>query len=155
MSYLDTLHDYVGKDVGTSPWITIDQAKIDAHAAITGDSSWIHTDPERAASETPFGNSIAQGFLLLSCLTEMSKALKLPSDGVAYSLNYGFDRIRIVQPVPVDSRIRGHFELKKVESKGHHGVLAYLDASIEIEGDDIAPAVVAEWLAYMRLEDSH
>lgn len=153
MSYLDTLHEYVGKDVGTSPWISIDQTKIDAHADTTGDDSWIHLDPDRAAAETPFGGTIVQGFMVLSHLTEMAKALTLPTDGVAYSLNYGFDRVRIVQPVPVDSRIRGHFELKKVEAKGHHGVLAYLDVSIEIEGDDIAPAVVAEWLAYMRLAD--
>lgn len=153
MSYLDTLHEYVGRDVGVTPWITIDQAKIDAHARTTGDDSWIHTDPERAALETPFGTTIAQGFLVLSHLTEMVRALNLPGEGVAYSLNYGFDRVRMVQPVPVDSRIRGHFELKKVEPKGHHGVLAYLDVSIEIEGDDIAPAVVAEWLAYMRLAE--
>ena len=153
MSYLDTLRQYVGKDVGVSPWIAIDQAKIDAHARTTGDDSWIHLDSDRAAAQTPFGGTIAQGFLLLSLLTEMSKSLNLPTQGVAYSLNYGFDRVRIVQPVPVNSRIRGHFELKKVEPKGHHGVLAYLDVSIEIEGDDIAPAVVAEWLAYMRLEE--
>ena len=153
MSYLDTLRQYVGKDVGVSPWIAIDQAKIDAHARTTGDDSWIHLDSDRATTQTPFGGTIAQGFLLLSLLTEMSKSLNLPTQGVAYSLNYGFDRVRIVQPVPVNSRIRGHFELKKVEPKGHHGVLAYLDVSIEIEGDDIAPAVVAEWLAYMRLEE--
>ena len=153
MNYVDLLHEYVGKDVGISPWIAIDQAKINAHASTTGDNSWIHTDPERAAHETPFGKTIVQGFLLLSYLAEMAKSLNLPTEGVAYSLNYGFDRVRIVQPVPVDSRVRGHFELKKVEAKGHHGVLAYLDVSIEIEGDDIAPAVVAEWLAYMRLED--
>ena len=153
MSYLDTLRQYVGKDVGVSPWITIDQAKIDAHARTTGDDSWIHLDSDRAAAQTPFGGTIAQGFVLLSLLTQMSKSLNLPTQGVAYSLNYGFDRVRIVQPVPVNSRIRAHFELKKVEPKGHHGVLAYLDVSIEIEGDDIAPAVVAEWLAYMRLEE--
>lgn len=152
MSYLDILHEYVGKDVGVTPWITIDQAKNDAHAHITGDDSWIHTDPERAASETPFGTTIVQGFLLLSHLTQMAKSLNLPTQGVAYTLNYGLDRVRIVQPVAVNSRIRGRFELKKVESKGHHGVLAYLDVSIEIGGDEIAPAVVAEWLAYMRLE---
>lgn len=153
MSYLDILHEYVGRDVGVTPWITIDQAKIDAHARTTGDDSWIHTDPKRAAAETPFGTTVAQGFLILSHLTEMVGTLNLPGDGVAYSLNYGFDRVRMVQPVPVNSRIRGHFELKKVEPKGHHGVLAYLDVSIELEGDDIAPAMVAEWLAYMRLAE--
>jgi len=89
----------------------------------------------------------------LSVLPDMTKSLTLPTEGVAYSVNYGFDRVRIVQPVTVDSRVRGRFELKKVVSKGHHGLLAYLDTSIEIEGDDIAPALVAEWLEYIRLEE--
>ncbi len=152
MSYVDEIKQYVGKDVGVSDWITIDQAAINAHAQQTGDDGWIHTDPERAAAETSFGSTIAQGLLLISQFTRMARAINLPMVGVSYHLNYGFDRLRIVQPVPVDSRIRGHFELKKVESKGHHGLLLYLDASIEIEGDDIAPAIVAEYLAYLRLE---
>ena len=153
MAHIKTIHDLVGKEVGVTPWIVIDQEKIDNHARNTGDDSWIHIDPDRAAKETPFGSTIAQGFLLLSVLPDMTKSLTLPTEGVAYSVNYGFDRVRIVQPVTVDSRVRGRFELKKVVSKGHHGLIAYLDASIEIEGDDIAPALVAEWLAYIRLEE--
>lgn len=153
MAHIKTIHDLVGKEVGVTPWIVIDQEKIDNHARNTGDDSWIHIDPDRAAKETPFGSTIAQGFLLLSVLPHMTKSLTLPTEGVAYSVNYGFDRVRIVQPVTVDSRVRGRFELKKVVSKGHHGLLAYLDTSIEIEGDDIAPALVAEWLEYIRLEE--
>ena len=153
MAYIDTLREYVGHDVGTSEWILVDQEKINTHAHTTGDGTWVHTDPERAASETSFGCTIAQEFLLVSFLTEMAQSLTLPMDGVAYPLNYGFDRLRMIQPVPVDSRVRGHFELKKVEPKGHHGVLIYLDASLELEGDDVAPALVAEWLVYFRLED--
>ncbi len=153
MAHIKTIHDLVGKEVGVTPWIVIDQAKIDNHAQNSGDDSWIHIDPDRAAKETPFGSTIAQGFLLLSVLPDMAKSLTLPREGVAYTVNYGFDRVRIVQPVVVDSRVRGRFELKKVVSKGHHGLIAYLDTSIEIEGDDIAPALVAEWLAYIRLEE--
>ncbi len=153
MAYIDELKDHVGHEIGVSPWVMIDQDNIDLHAKNTGDDGWIHTDPDRAAKETPFGCTIAQSFLLVSHLVDMSKALQLPNEGVAYSLNYGFDRVRIVQPVKVGNRIRGRFELKKVEPKGHHGLLVYLDASIEIEDDDIAPALVAEWLAYLRLEE--
>lgn len=153
MKDLSELKALIGHEVGVSDWIRVDQQSIDTHAANTDDDLWIHTDPERAASETPFGGSIAQGFLVLSHLTNMARAISLPLQGISYQLNYGFDRVRMVQPVPVDSRIRGRFELSRVESKGHHGVLVHLDASIEIEGDDIAPAVVAEWLAYLRIED--
>ncbi|MCH8141051.1 MAG: hypothetical protein IH908_05580 [Proteobacteria bacterium] len=99
MAHIKTIHDLVGKEVGVTPWIVIDQEKIDNHARNTGDDSWIHIDPDRAAKETPFGSTIAQGFLLLSVLPDMTKSLTLPTEGVAYSVNYGFDRVRIVQPV--------------------------------------------------------
>ena len=153
MAHIKTIADLVGREVGVTPWIAIDQEKIDSHARNTGDDSWIHIDPDRASVDTPFGSTISQGLLLLSLLPDMAKSLTLPTEGVAYSVNYGFDRVRIVQPVTAGSSVRGRFELKKVVSKGHHGLLVYLDASIEIEGDDIAPALVAEWLAYLRLEE--
>lgn len=148
----ENLKSLVGHEVGRSPWITIDQTKVDTHGETTGDTLWIHTDHERAASESPFGGTIVQGFLLLSHLTEMAHAIELPVENVNYQLNYGFDRVRMVQPVPTGSRVRGRFELNRVEPKGHHGLLVYLDASIDIEGDDIAPAVVAEWIAYLHIE---
>ena len=150
---IDMLKPFVGHEVGLSPWILVDQNRIDAHAASSGDDLWIHTDPVRAAAETPFGCTIAQSFLLVSLMSDMAKATNLPTDGVAWRTIYGFDRLRIVQPVRVDSRVRGRFELKKVEPKDHRGVLVHLDAAIEIEGDDIAPALVAEWLVYRRLVD--
>ena len=151
--HLDMLRAYIGQEVGLSPWVRIDQRRIDAHARNTGDDLWIHTDPERAATEAPFGCTIAQNFLLISLLTDMAQATRLPTDGVAWRTIYGFDRLRIVQPVLVGSRVRGRFELKKVEPKDHRGLLVHLDAAVEIEGDDIAPALVAEWLVYRRLED--
>ena len=83
----------------------------------------------------------------------MVGAVEIPIPGIVYRQNYGFDRVRIVQPVKVDGRIRGRFELNRIEPKGPHGMLVHLDVSIEIEDDDIAPAVVAEWLAYVRVGD--
>jgi acyl dehydratase len=146
------VHHLFGHEVGLSDWILIDQEKIDTHARSTNDDSWMHTDPQKTAAESPFGTTIAQSFLVLACLTDMVAAVNIPIPGIAYRQNYGFDRVRIVQPVKVDSRIRGRFELNRIEPKGPHGMLVHLDVSIEIEDDDIAPAVVAEWLAYVRLE---
>ncbi|MGD8415521.1 MAG: MaoC/PaaZ C-terminal domain-containing protein [Pseudomonadales bacterium] len=145
------VHHLFGHEVGISEWIVIDQQKIDDHARTTGDDSWMHTDPERTGRESPFGCTIAQSFLVLSCLTDMVAAVKIPIPGIVYRQNYGFDRVRIVQPVRVDNRIRGRFELNRIEPKGPHGMLVHLDVSIDIEDDDIAPAVVAEWLAYVRI----
>ena len=147
------IHHLFGHEVGLSDWIQIDQHKIDVHARATADDSWMHTDPIRTAKESPFGGTIAQSFLVLSHLTDMVGAVELPIPGIIYRQNYGFDRVRIVQPVKVDGRIRGRFELNRIEPKGPYGMLVHLDVSIEIEDDDIAPAVVAEWLAYVRVED--
>ena len=145
------VHHLFGHEVGLSDWILIDQQKIDDHARTTRDDSWMHTDPARTAAESPFGCTIAQSFLVLACLTDMVAAVKIPIPGIVYRQNYGFDRVRIVQPVRVNGRIRGRFELNRIEPKGPHGMLVHLDVSIEIEGDDIAPAAVAEWLAYVRV----
>lgn len=145
-------HHLFGHEVGLSDWIVLDQQKIDDHARTTNDDSWMHTDPVRTAGESPFGGTIAQSFLVLSCLTDMVAAVEIPIPGIVYRQNYGFERVRIVQPVKAGDRIRGRFELNRIEPKGPHGMLVHLDVSIEIEGDDIAPAVVAEWLAYVRVE---
>ena len=147
------VHNLIGHEVGLSEWIRIDQEMIDTHARNTQDDSWRHTDPLRAAREMPYGGSIAQSFLVLSHLTHMVDSVNIPIPGIVYRQNYGFDRVRVVQPVPAGSRIRGRFELKGLEPKGQHGMLIRLDMSIEIEGDDVAPAIVAEWLAYVRLAD--
>ncbi len=150
MTKLARLQEKVGRELGTSNWIEITQALVDSHAATTGEDVWIHTDPARAAEESAFGGTIAQGSLVISFLSKMFRSIDLPDEDVAYILNYGFDRVRIVQPVPTGSKIRGRFELKRLEDKGHHGVLGYLDVAVEMEGDDI-PALVAEWLVYLRL----
>lgn len=146
------VHHLFGHEVGLSDWIQIDQTKIDDHARTTNDDSWMHTDPHRTATESTFGVPIAQSFLVLACLTDMIAAVEIPIPGIVYRQNYGFDRVRIVQPVKVNDRIRGRFELNRIEPKGPRGMLVHLDVSIEIEGDDIAPAAVCEWLAYVRVE---
>ena len=143
----------VGSEVGVSDWKTIDQSLIDGFAALTGDDGAIHTDPEQAARIAPFGGTIAQGFMLLSHLTGFAKSLRLPQEGVAFRLNYGFDRVRIITPVPVDSRIRGRFTVAGLEERGPDAALMRLRAQVELEGSD-TPAVVADWLAYLQLTPS-
>jgi acyl dehydratase len=141
----------VGTDVGVSDWKLIEQSHIDGFAALTGDDGPIHTDPEEAKRVAPFGGTIAQGFMLLSHLTGFAKSLSLPQDGIAFRLNYGFDRVRIITPVPVDSRIRGRFTVASLEDRGPDAALLRLTAQVELEGSD-NPAVVADWLAYLQLE---
>lgn len=135
-----------------SGWKLIDQATIDGFAALTGDDGAIHTDPEEAARIAPFGGTIAQGFMLLSHLTGFAKSLHLPQDGVAFRLNYGFDRVRIITAVPVDSRIRGRFTLVALEDRGPDAALLRFGAHIELEGSE-TPAVAADWLAYLQLAE--
>lgn len=139
-----------GKDVGVSRWKLIDQTAIDEFTALTGDGGPIHNDPDEARRIAPFGGTIVQGFMMLSCLTGFAKAVELPQAGVAFRLNYGFDRVRIIAPVPVDSRIRGRFTLSDIVAKSDNTALMTLDATVEVEGSD-KPALVAEWLAYLQL----
>ena len=150
---IERLRERVGHEVGVSPWILIDQGDVNQHAETTGDTEWFTTDEARTASAATFDTTIVPGFLLLSQLTRMSRALELPIENAAYLLNYGFDRVRIVQPVPVGTRVQGRFELTGVSPKGHHGLLIHLDTSIWMADDDIAPATVAEWLVYARIND--
>jgi len=136
----------IGEELGLSDWATIDQAKLDAHARTTGDEDWLHNDPERAARESPFGKTIAQGSLLISMLVGFVNEIAPLADDVAYGLNYGFDRVRFIRPVPVDSRVRGRMVLKDVRLKGDNRYLVTIGATIEQEGAD-QPRVAAEWLA--------
>ena len=148
---LSGLASLVGHEAGVSEWKTIDQDAIDSFAALTGDDGPIHTDPEEAARVAPFGGTIVQGFMLLSHLTGFAKSLDLPQDGVAFRLNYGFDRVRIITPVPVGSRIRGRFTIDGLEDRGDDAAMMTLKAQVEVEGSE-RPAVVADWLAYLQLE---
>ena len=142
------LPSLVGQEVGLSRWITVDQARIDAFARITEDEQFIHVDPERART-TPFGGTIAHGFLTLSLASAMSYDALAPLDGVVMGVNYGFDKLRFLAPVPAGSKVRGRFKLLSAEAKGaDDGVTRWLlkhELTGEIEGAD-KPALIAEWL---------
>ena len=126
-----------------SRWLTIDQARIDAFAEVIEDHQFIHVDPARAA-ETRFGGTIAHGFLTLSLLSAMAyDAIPLTD---ALSVNYGFDRIRFLSPVPAGARVRGRFTLAEVEERAPGERTLRWDVSVEVEGSE-RPALVARWLS--------
>jgi len=139
-----------GEEIGVSRWKTIDQSAIDVFSELTGDAGPIHNDPAEASRVSPFGGTIVQGFFMLSCLTGFAKNLRLPQEGVVFRLNYGFDRVRLITPVPTGSRIRGRFSLSDIVPRGETGALMTMEATVEAEGID-TPAVVADWLAYLQL----
>lgn len=128
----------------TSRWFTLDQARIDAFAAITEDRQFIHVDPI-AAKATPFGGTIAHGFLTLAMLSAMADDALPPVAGLALSLNYGFERVRFVAPVKAGARVRGAFALAEVARRSEREWLVRYDAKVEIDGAE-RPALVAQWL---------
>lgn len=138
------LPELIGQEVGVSRWITVDQARIDAFAEITEDRQFIHIDPERARA-TPFGGTIAHGFLTLSLASAMSYDAVPPLEGVVMGVNYGFDKLRFLAPVPAGARVRGRFRLLSAEDKGGGRWLLKHELTVEIEGGD-KPALIAEWL---------
>ena len=134
---------YAGQKLGTSEWVLIDQAIIDAFAEATGDRSWFHVDPERAKHEMPGGHTIAHGFLTLSLFAHMSSTIyeiRQRRRGV----NYGMNRLRFTAPVPAGSRVRLHETLKAAEAI-EGGVRLTLDCTVEIEGEQ-RPAMLAEMI---------
>lgn len=133
-----------GTELGVSDWILIDQNRIDAFARITLDEQYIHVDPAKAKA-TPFGGTIAHGFLSLSLLSAMAYAVVPAIEGETTSVNYGFGNIRFLRAVPSGHRIRGRFTLKSMIEKRKGQWLLILDVCIEIEGES-RPAIVAEWL---------
>jgi acyl dehydratase len=140
--HLADLERLVGRTLGTSDWVTVDQQRIDLFADATGDHQWIHTDPERAAGG-PFGKTIAHGFLTLSLLPLFTQTAFHIGD-VRMGVNYGLNRVRFTHPVPVGSRLRGHHTLLKYEGIPG-GAQLTLEVTVEIEGAD-KPACVAESL---------
>src|SRR5262249_36419823 len=112
-AHLADLAALVGQEIAVSDWITIDQARINLFAQATGDHQWIHIDPERAA-KGPFGTTVAHGFLTLSLLPEMGDSA-MAIDDATMGVNYGLNRVRFTAPVPVGSRVRGHFKLLAFE----------------------------------------
>ena len=141
---LDEIRKRVGEVVGTSSWIEISQADIDTFADVTGDRQFIHVDPE-AAARSPFGGTIAHGFLTLSLLSRMAAGAILVPDTSRMVVNYGFEKVRFIAPVRSGKRVRGHFTLAAVEEK-RPGQWQFLHAvTVEIEGED-RPALQADWI---------
>ena len=138
------LTDYVGKQTGVSRWFTITQEQIDTFADATHDHQFIHIDPVKA-KETPFGSTIAHGFLSLSLLSAVAYDAGINLENTLMGLNYGFDKIRFLQPVNVNSKIRGHMVLAKVFEKRPGQFLLTWDVSIEIDSIE-KPALTAQWL---------
>ena len=144
---LDDIRARLGEEVGISSWLTIDQARIDAFADATEDRQFIHVDPA-AAAKTPFGGTIAHGFLSLSLLSRMGAEAMLVPDGVRMAINYGLDRVRFLAPVRSGARVRGRFSLDSLEEKAPGQLLMRHTVTVEIEGED-KPALTAVWLALM------
>ena len=134
-------------ELGSSDWRPITQAEVDAHAATTGDAQWIHNDPGRAQLESPFGGPIVQGFFLLSTFTELSSGLTFPDVGpVELMVNYGFDRLRFVRPVPVGAAVRLRGRLARVERRDGGRAVLSVDVELEVDDDVDRPAVAGRWL---------
>ena len=142
---IEDIADFLGKEVGLTDWIEINQAQINKFADATGDHQYIHVDEDRAA-ETPFGATIAHGFLTLSLLSKLSSmngGIKLKNS--VMGINYGLDKVRFVSPVKVNSRVRARFELISAEEKKPKHYLLKHHVTVEIEGVE-KPALIAEWL---------
>ena len=144
---LDQIRARIGTEVGVSSWLTIDQPKIDAFADATEDHQFIHVDPE-AAALTPFGGTVAHGFLSLSMLSRMGAEAMLVPGGLKMGVNYGLDRVRFLAPVRSGKRLRGRFTLDSVDDKAPGQILMRHIVTVEIEGEE-KPALTAQWLALL------
>ncbi len=138
----------LGQTEGSGEWFEVTQERINAFAEVTEDRQFIHVDPEQAAALSPWGVTIAHGFLTLSMLTHLSASIQTPAErlaGIVMGLNYGFDKVRFVTPVKVGSRIRVTSVLKAVELRDANSLQTTRTMTVEIEGET-KPAVVADWL---------
>jgi len=147
LASLDEIRARVGQEVGVSSWLVVDQKRIDEFADATEDRQFIHVDPE-AAAQTPFGGTIAHGFLSLSLLSRMAAEATFLPEGLRMAVNYGFDRVRFLAPVRAGKRVRGRFLLDSVDEKAPGQLLFRHQVTVEIEGEN-KPALTAEWLGLM------
>ncbi len=144
MVAVDKITEMAGTQLGTSEWLTVTQDMINQFADCTLDHQFIHIDEEKAA-QTPFGGTIAHGFLTLSLMVELTKDLSVFPEGMVMGINYGMNKLRFLAPVRAGKRIRAHVELAAVERKDEKRFLTTQNVTVEIEGED-TPALVAEWL---------
>lgn len=140
----EQLKDYVGTKLEPGEWLTIDQDRINTFADCTEDHQFIHIDEEKAA-QTPFGGTIAHGFLTLSMLVKMTEGEGIIPENIVMGINYGFDKIRFLAPVRAGKRVRAHRELVSVDFKDDNRILTKHAVTVEIEGEE-TPALIAEWL---------
>lgn len=143
-----TIDEFVGRELGVSDWVVVDQARIDAFAHCTGDRQWIHVDVERARRESPFGGTIAHGYLTLSLLAALAMEIGLIPEDASAGLNYGLDKVRFMTPVKAGARVRNRATLVSVEKKGGGRIIVKTMNELQIEGED-KPALVAETLAML------
>ena len=139
----------IGTEVGLSDWLLVTQDMVDRFADLTDDHQFIHVDPV-AAARTPFGGTIAHGFLVVSLLASLAKDVDVALEGIAMGVNYGFDRLRMVGPVHVGRRIRGRFVLKDFVERSPGQWMSTLGVTVEVEGSD-RPAIVADWVSLQVL----
>ena len=139
------LSGLIGSEIGVSDWAVLDQERINVFADVTEDHQFIHID-EAAAKKTPFGGTIAHGFLTLSMLSKFSEGSGLVIEGIKMGVNYGFEKVRFLAPVPSGSKIRGRFNLKDAVEKKPGQFLITYEVTVDIEGKD-KPALIADWLA--------
>lgn len=138
----------VGETLGTSEWLTVDQDMIDKFAEATGDKQFIHVNPAMAAM-TPFGGTIAHGFLTLSLIPVLSEMTQIEKpEGLKMALNYGGNRVRFLTPVRAGKRVRAHFKLLEMTEKSPGRWQQVMEITLEIEGED-KPAYVAEWISQL------
>lgn len=147
---LATVEQFIGRELGVSEWVLIDQERVNAFAACTGDHQWIHVDVAKAQA-SPLGGTIAHGYLTLSLLPMMMYELNLVPTGVAHALNYGADKIRFINFVPVGTRVRNRAKLTAVERKPDGRILLKMENTVEIEGH-AKPAMIAETLTMLFVE---
>lgn len=145
---LADMQDYLGREIGLSEWLVIDQETVDGFARLTRDEQWIHVDPERSAKYSPYKTTIAHGFLVLSFASHFAReCMVLKSVGMG--VNYGLDKVRFTHAVPVGARIRGRISLLEYENR-ESGAKYKLNVIIELEGEE-KPACVAEWIGVAYL----
>jgi acyl dehydratase len=139
---------FVGHEMGTSDWIEVGQDRIDNFAACTGDDQWIHVDVDRARRESPFGSTIAHGYLTLSLIAPMMAQIGLVPRDAKAALNYGFDKLRFITPVRAGARVRGRLAIESAEPQSGGKILLKTQCTLDIEGEE-KPALVAEVLCLL------
>ena len=142
----------IGHKIGSSEWASIDQKRINAFAKITEDPQFIHIDPDKAKRQSPFGKTIAHGFLILSLASRFAIEVLPKTSLKIIRINYGFNKIRFIHPVFVNSLVRGTFRLNTIEKKNERGLLQNFELIIEIKETE-KPALVGEWLMLTQFNE--